>query len=128
MQDVVLTFCCTSTALLNPENTIDVHSLLWCILLHPGAAQSSGLSRLHADVWDEIDIALNRELYEKYFGSMDNMHRDRAEPTPRKPAPMSSTLSSGPIEGVGLQAAEPQDMGLACWLPRTRPQVPPSHE
>ena len=30
MQEVVLTGFCTPTALLSPENTIDVYSLLWC--------------------------------------------------------------------------------------------------
>ena len=109
MQEVVLTGFCTPTALLSPENTIDVtHSCgaSCCTQVRPSRLDQPAAT---FDVWDEIDIALR-----KYLGSVDNVHCDRAEPTPRNPAPMSSTLSSGSIEVVGLQAAEPQNMGVAC--------------
>ena len=79
--------------------------------MHTGATQASGLTRLYSNVWDEIDLSLNRKLYETYLGSMDNV---RTEPSLRKFALMSSTLSSGSIEGVDLPAVEPQNMGVAC--------------
>ena len=89
------------TAVLNPENSIDVFSLAWTFLLHPGATQSSGLTRMYADVCNELDISLNRDIMARYQEAVER-------------ASHSSTLSSGSVEGVGLQASEPQNMGVAC--------------
>ena len=50
MQELALTAFCTPTTVLNPENSIDVFSQTWSFLLHPGATQLSGLTRMYADV------------------------------------------------------------------------------
>ena len=114
MQELVLTAFCTHTAVLNPENSIDVCSLTWTFLLHPGATQSSGLTRMYAYVWDELDISLNRDILARHQEAVERASHVPDAPKPRKPLPVSSTLSSGSIEGVGLQASEPQNMGVAC--------------
>ena len=53
---------CIPTAVRNPDNYFDVFSLPWTFLSHPDATQSSGLTRMYADVWDELDISLNRDV------------------------------------------------------------------
>lgn len=37
LQELALTSFCTPTAVLCPENSIDIYSLLWTFFLHPGA-------------------------------------------------------------------------------------------
>ena len=116
MHELALTGFCTPTAVLNPENPIDVFSLTWTFLLHPGATQSSGLTRMYADVWDELDISLNRDILARQPRSSGT-----CKPCARR-AENSETFAGEfhvvkwIYEGVGLQASEPQNMGVACGL------------
>ena len=49
------------TAGLMPTTTIEVCSVLWALLMHPGSTHTSNLISLHRDLSDVIEDAVNTD-------------------------------------------------------------------
>lgn len=141
MCELSLTSFLAPTACLYPVNSIRLFPVFWTFFMHPGSTQTSGLLRFYADIYDEVEFAVNDDRTKKRAewaqrnptraagvaahpaqraaqpGRSAHAGRSRSPPA-RQANPFTGrigfTQGSGSLEGNGLEAAAKQNLGTSC--------------
>ena len=118
--ELMLVAFLSPTAILKPIETISIYAVVWCFLLHPGATGSSNVIRLYQDIFDIIELKLNRDR-EGRAATWSTYNRDVAAAKNPFLGLVSRTMGSGSLEGEGKKAKEPQNFGSACaFMPEAK--------
>ena len=125
--ELVLSGFLAPTAVLFPVQSITVYPLLWLFFLHPGSTQTSGLVRLYANVFDNIEARAREDRRSRHRawaaahppgqalggGGIRRQRNAGGHGNPYS-GDLHMTQSAGSLEGEGKNMAQPQNMGRSC--------------
>lgn len=122
----VLLAVLVATAALSPEDTLEiapsvkVRSVIWVLMLHPGATNSSGvtgciadaLQRICARDFDEAKVKADREL-QRAAAAAAEPDTQQGAPETKEPPRRQIIAGGGSLAGTGLEMSQEKNRGAA---------------